>query len=476
MKLQALTKVVRTPSLKMAYCVGGTFDIPNHITRVGKDGETYIIGGRPEICSIAAFGNAYKTAFSNYFDLSVLDAILSAQYINYDTEMTLTNARMEHSCSMFPTLKGINLELEGEKESPRIILCRSADIPGEAFFDIVKDVSKERYNNREKLMRTLPFADAHGNPIRMPAPFIFKIDSISMMSFTAVDDKIYEDASVGEGAANIGFMKDGGAKAQMFVQLPNVVSRGSLMFGMVAHVGSTIDMGKYAPQPQKLAFAKAGQKTKGVPEKFSFINDLLLEIQHVAPLLHPADRSPMYPYTEADREKGNDLFKVRMISTRNKSGPTGVEYNIIVSQKYGVQATLSEVDLCKEAKRWGIGGNAQRFYLDMLPDVVVQRTTIRTVIAETPAFRTAARLTAELLQLRRYSTGIDDILCTPKELYDDITAMGYDWNKLLDTDYRVKFKEDRVKEDKNFLSIYDLLNMRQGTYKPKWHGKLEKPE
>ena len=58
----------------------------------------------------------------------------------------------------------------------------------------------------------------------------------------------------------------------------------------------------------------------------------------------------------------------------------------------------------------------------------------------------------------------EDLMCTPKELYEDIKKLGYDWNELLDT--RGYWTLDQYKNKVPFLSTVDLLKMRKGIYKP----------
>lgn len=469
MALEAFKKLVTAPSIKLAFNIGCTFDIPTHTTAIGKYGETYVIGGRPEICSVTGTGNTFKTAISNYLNLGVLDGYLSASGIFYDTENTLTYSRLRQSMQVFDKLRVMNPELEQYNEEPRLMLIRGADMSGDEFFEVMKEVSKEREKMSGKRLRTTPFFDGLGNPMRVRPPMLPIIDSISMFQVDAVNTKIYEGNALGESGGNTGFMKDGAAKAQLFIQLPNVTSKGGLYFGMVAHVGNTIVMDKYAPQQAKLTFAKHGMKLKGVPEKFSFINDWVIDIQRASPLLNPTTKSPEFPLSDSDRDKGSDLFLLNAISTRNKSGPSGVPYNIIVSQSSGVQNTLTEFYNCKENGRFGLQGNNTSYQLVLRPEVNLGRTTVRGKIKEDPLLRTAMRMTSELLQLHQFTRGIEDLLCTPEELYNDLKNKGYDWELLLNTDYRWKFVEDRTEEDLPFLSIYDLLNMRKGTYHPHWY-------
>lgn len=474
MALEALKKLKTAPSTKLAYNIGCTFDIPTAKFVTGKKGETYVVGGRSEICSVTGTGNTFKTAVSNYLNMALLDGYKSAQALFYDTENTLGYERLEHSARAFPNLRDLRIELEQYKDEPKITLIRGAEVSGEELFEAVKEISEERGKLKGKALRTTPFTDARGEFMSTSAPFAVIIDSISMFQTSAVQENIYDGNKMGESGANTGFMKDGAAKAQLFVQLPNVVSKGNLLFGMVAHVGNTIVMDKYAPQQAKLTFAKHGMKLKGVPEKFSFINDFVIDIQRSAPCVNPSDKAPLYPMADADRAKGNDLFILSGVSTRNKSGPSGVPYTIIVSQSLGVQPTLTEFHHCKENKRFGLQGNNTSYQMVLCPEMSLSRTTVRKQIDSSYRLRQAIKLTSQLLQLHQLTRTFDHLLCTPEELYNDLIAKGYDWDVLLDTDDRWKFREDITKEDKNFLSIMDLLNMRAGLYHPFWLPKNQK--
>ena len=59
------------------------------------------------------------------------------------------------------------------------------------------------------------------------------------------------------------------------------------------------------------------------------------------------------------------------------------------------------------------------------------------------------------------------LICTPKQLYDDIKAKGYDWDILLNT--RGFWTFDNDSQPTNFLSTMDLLRMRVGLYHPYWY-------
>jgi len=127
---------------------------------------------------------------------------------------------------------------------------------------------------------------------------------------------------------------------------------------------------------------------------------------------------------------------------------------------------LSEFHNIKENGRYGIGGNDKYYSLDLLPDVTLSRTTVREKIDNNALLRRALNITSELFQISIYKSEIERIglLCTPKELYDDLKAQGYDWNMLLQT--REYWTINQYDNPVPYLSSVDLLKMRKGLYFP----------
>jgi hypothetical protein len=61
----------------------------------------------------------------------------------------------------------------------------------------------------------------------------------------------------------------------------------------------------------------------------------------------------------------------------------------------------------------------------------------------------------------------EGLLCTPKELYEDLIKAGYEWDTLLNT--RGWWTHELGEADElPFLSTMDLLRMRKGLYHPYW--------
>lgn len=462
----AFKAIPTAPAVKVAYPIGCLRDIPSGQFVQTPRGNWVMMGGYQPINSTTGPGNSFKTDEILYGPLTILGHLKCARAFVYDTENSLTYDRFKSRQTNFYGLEDFEFVNEQYQEKPRFLLHQRKDIEGDAWFEAIKGLGRSRTGNKDDMM-TLPILDPVGKEIKVPTPFNVVVDSLSAMSSDNIQEKIVDKNAVGDSGANTIFMRDGAMKTQLIIQLPNVAGRYGMTFGMTAHIGNHIQMDPYAPQPMRLTFSRNGTQQKGVPQKFQFINDFVGEIYSAKPLL--TDKAPKFPLMAVDREKGNDLFQLTEVSSRNKSGPSGVARGIIVSQRDGIQPALTEFDYIKETcSKNGISGNNTTFHMDLYPDTNIQRTTVRAKILDDFRLATAVRLTAELNQIRLLWKGTEELMCTPKELHDDIKAMGYDWDVLLNTRYWWVPKEEEKIQKLNELTIYDLLHMRKGNYHPYW--------
>ena len=119
-------------------------------------------------------------------------------------------------------------------------------------------------------------------------------------------------------------------------------------------------------------------------------------------------------------------------------------------------------------------GNDRIYNMVLLPEVKLQRTTVRKKIDNDPILRRAINITSEMFQMlmtRSEYRDIKYITITPEVLYAKIKDMGYDWNKLLDTRGYWLIDQYDLEIDKPFLSTPDLINMFLEEYHPWWYPK-----
>jgi hypothetical protein len=223
------------------------------------------------------------------------------------------------------------------------------------------------------------------------------------------------------------------------------------------------------PQPtKKLQHQKAGDKIKGVTDRFFFLMLNCWDNQAAKPLINQGTKGAEYPRMGEDTiELDPDLNIVSTKQLRGKNGLTGYTIDLLVSQSEGILPELTEFHYCKTNDRWGLNGSDRNYSLALKPDVSLQRTTVRTKLQTDPALARAMNIQSEMLQIKKFWPGFDkELMCTPQQLFDDLKSQGYDWDQLLATRGWWTYNND--KHPIPFLSTIDLLRMRKNLYKPYW--------
>ncbi|NYW24540.1 hypothetical protein, partial [Escherichia coli] len=88
---------------------------------------------------------------------------------------------------------------------------------------------------------------------------------------------------------------------------------------------------------KKLQHLKSGEKIKGVTDKFFFLPNIVWQTVSSNLLINQNAKGPEYPKTQKDIDPGStDLNIVTIKQLRNKSGPSGVTIDLIISQSEGV--------------------------------------------------------------------------------------------------------------------------------------------
>lgn len=455
------------PTLRPMLNLGCLFDIPTGSYRLGKHGESILNGGLAYVTGIGGMGNTFKSTIAHFMLLRSLSRYTNAHSNVYDTEISLT---MQRLVQLSDWMEGIgNGALE---DSGRLLLTDKTIQSGNEWFESFKSYIREKRKDAKKYMAPTPFIDREGKNLEAFVPGIFEVDSFSQFEVDAVLS-LYDKNEIGSAGLNMEAMSAARAKSQMINQIPGLTGSAGAYLIMTAHVGEEHQVDPYSPPKKKLAYLKGKLKFKNVPEKFTFLTNNCWYVTNCKPLQNQTTKGVEYPRHKDDVLVGDtDLNVVTLMNLRGKSGPAGMPFDLIVSQSEGVLVGLSEFNYIKSYGRYGIGGNDRNYYLELLPDVSLMRTTIRSKINEDVRLQRALEITSEMCQMGQMWHDLDEgLLCTPKELYEDLKAKGYDWDLLLGGTRGYWIFEDQP-SDKYFLSTMDLLKMRQGTYHPWWYDEV----
>jgi hypothetical protein len=452
---------------KVMLNVGCLMDIPTGQYVKGTHGESILNGGFPTITAIAGRGNTFKSTIAHYMVLRAMENVLESglpTFLNsYDTEMNISKERLRVFYKDIQAKTGVDLFEEGVWS-----VSDKSVHSGNEWFKILRDyLKKEKIENKKDLLVDTPFIDTKGQRIKTMLPTFGEIDSIS--EFTTDDiEEIQDKNEIGEPGGNMIHARLGLAKTRMMMELPYLCNASSHYMVMTAHLGESMLMqqGPYNIPSKALQYMKQGEKIKGVTDKIFFLTNSLWQTVSSSVLINQGTKGPEYP-KERDLQDDNpsDLNIVTIKQLRNKSGPSGITLELIISQREGVLPSLTEFHFIKSNDRFGLTGNNINYALVLYPEVKLQRTTVRSLIDNDPKLRRAIKITSDLLQIKKLWVDKNMELPTPEELYEKLKKK-YDWNTLLDT--RDNWLFGNADKAKPFLSTMDLINMYHDRYTPYW--------
>jgi hypothetical protein len=456
------------PPFRPAINLGCLLDIPTGRYERGYDGHFYCTGGLNPTTGVGGRGNMFKSAIQNTMMMIALSRVLpygNAQ--SRDCEFTQTLARFEELSCHIPGLQDVDLAT-----AEFFLLTSQGETSGNAWFSQLQDYFEAKRAAAKQFTYTTPFVDMRGNSLKMLAPTIVGLDSMSQFT-TDVTTKILDENEVGDSSAQTVFMRGAGAKYQMFMQIPSLMASSGGYFLTTAHMDEEIKMETYAPDTRKLAFMKMGLKFKNVPNNFHTLTNNLWMVLKVTPL-HDKDKKPYFPRDEKDNQEGDtDLMTLTLWNLRGKQGPSGLPFELVLSQREGILVPVTEYLYLKAHGHYGVTEAGRTMELDLYPGVTFDRKTLRSLVYKDPKMVRAIEITSEMCQIKFMKPEHHDVLVRPKELRKKLDELGYDWEKLLDTRNFWVFKEAEAMH-KPFLSTLDLLTMAAGSEDHPWYAQFKK--
>jgi len=463
---QAFTPI---QSVKPMLNIGSLLDISTGTFVEGKHGEHILNGGLASITGIVGIGNNFKSSIMHYMSFTALSRFKGSFGNTYDTEV---NVHESHLTEMMAH----NQELNGEDifQNGRWVVTDKTVYSGNKWYEVFKDFCDAKIKAGAKSKLETPFLERDlKTPMKTLIPTFTEIDSFTEFETDDVAE-MQSKNELGESGANTLHMRQGLAKMRLLMDAPKFNASANNYLLMTAHIGKESAMqsaggGREVPIT-KLKYLKNSDKIKGVTDKFTFITNNCWHCFNSTPLMQSEGNGPLYPRNSDDNLKyDTDLNTVHLRNLRSKSGTSGMTLILIVSQSEGVLPSLTEFHYIKEMERYGLDGNVQNYSLVLYPDTKLSRTTVRSKIDSDILLRRALNITSEMCQMANTWRSLDkDLMCTPKQLYDDLKAMGYDWNVLLNTRGWYTMDNDSPKHDLPFLSTMDLLLLRQSKYSIYW--------
>lgn len=457
------------PKIRPLLNVGCLFDIFTGRYHYGKYGEAILNGGFGHVTGVGGQGNTFKSVLLHYFILQALNRYQRTMAQVYDTEGSVSGARLAGLSVHLENIADVDLQDTGRMmitDSPTM----KADVWYRAFRDYTDNkVAKE---NRKAWTVTSPFwDDKSASFIQTLVPTLCEIDSLSMATTTGVQN-IYDEKDIGSSDMNTEALRSSRDKSQMLMDMADSTIATNTFVAMSAHVGPQHQLDPRSPPAKQLLFLKQKVAFKHVPQKFTFTTNVLWYVTGAEVMKNDSTKSVEFPRSRDDDLKGDtDLQKLTIMALRNKYGASGIPFEVILSQDEGVLEGLTFFNYIRSFDRFGLGGNVQNYFVELAPDISLSRTTIRGKIDESYRLRRALEVTAQLCQMMNHWDDPEHLFKTPKQIYEALTAQGYDVGALLENTraYWI-YEEDKESNPYFYLSTLDILNMckSENPYIPYW--------
>lgn len=458
--------------VKMHSNVGACYDIPTGTFLKGKYGENLLKGGLPAFFGLSGKANNFKSTILAWLLLVALVRLTNhASSLSwYDTEVNVELVRLAYLAS----------EIEGYEDFTEAngtvfdrglwVFTDKANMSGNKWVSKLQEFLSEKVKSAKSLNAVSPFLDLDKSLIEMIMPTASAIDTIS--EFETDDVLTMRDKTeIGQKEGNMINMRQGLGKDRLIRESPSMASRSSHFIGMNAQYGeekADINASPMSgPKPKKMNTLRPGEKVRGVPDSFLYLPLHLWLIDGSSVLRSEDKQNAEFPLEENGSSESDDLYVCPMKMLRSKTGPSGFTINILVSQKRGVLPTMTEFyNILRTSKRYGLEGNDRSYNLALLPDVTMQRTTVRKRIATDPLLRRAMNITSEIAQMEQFYPAMKGNIPPLSEIRKKLISDGYDMNQILSTRPWWTFNNDKQKVP--FLSSMDIIDIFNNEYTPYW--------
>lgn len=443
--------------------IGACLDVPTGTLIKGRFGESILNGGLGMLTGVTGTGNMYKSAIMNFMIAVCLGRNKESVATTYDTEMNIHEDRLRALYAGLEDTDGADFIKDG-----RWSVTDRTIYSGDEFYDILKDYMEDKAKNVADYLVATPFINRSGaGYVNIPYPTFGSIDSLS--EFVTKDVmKMQDDNKLGDSGANTMYLHQNRQKNRLLMEVPELSGSSYNCMLFTAHMGDKFSMNPMAPVKKDMQFMTQDIKFKGVPEKFRFLMNNCWWAFKSALLIHRDTKAPDFPSdkNENERSGSTDLNVVTIKQIRGKSGPSGINIMLVISQAQGLEPALTEFYNLRENGKFGFGGNNINYYMELYPDCKLSRTIVRGKIDSDYKLRRAINITSELDQMRYFWNGYFDMIPTMKELYDGLKALGYDWDMLLETRGWYMLGEDN--HPRKYIQSWDFVRMMKKEYIPYW--------
>ena len=467
----------KPPLIRPMVNIGCLLDIPTGNLVKGRKGETIVNGGLGTFDGIAGPPNNFKSRIARYmlFTASnrMSESIPSPVHI-YDTEDSMLS-NPENVVNELNQYK--NLGEEAWSNNMFSVVSKSDMLADEWVKEYLYPLVDTKRKDKDAQVEYSSFKERVGSdkPLKYLIPTFIGIDSLTKLEFSNTIDELEK----GNLDNNTLEMRKGLLKSKLVGDLPRMSNKGGLYTVMTAHMAKEIAIptGPGMGGPTKsMQYLKQGDKIKGISSDSLYLTTHFWLAHMSRALINQGTKEPEFPNKKDDVK--TDLNTVTLTLLRSKSGHSGISVELVISQSEGILEDLTNFYFIKTHGGFGIGGNPRSYFLEWMPDIKLQRTTVRSKLKENPKLAKVVQIMADLLQLYTFKGNMRE------EIFGDLISDGIEKvpEKMLAKMKEKKIDLDTVLNTRNwwtidnynkdiipYLSTVDLLNWLNDKYTPYWY-------
>lgn len=442
---------------------GSPLDVATGKFRPGLLGASILDGGLSGVFGCGGRGQLFKSTIALGFGVNALARYRGSQMVVRDTEHAQQEERLLRLRDPHvPPIENSDIALR---------ITSPAQLSLESFAEWVGQLVAKKVAERDAWEVETPFVDhLSGKRVRMMRPTIIAVDSITKDTSEAVT-KVMDKTKLGTSEQNMIAMKDALIKTRMVSQMPGWAAKAGIYFILTAHVGDKTQIDPYAPNPKTLQHMNNVDKFKGAGADFTFLTSTLLQMRSAALLQNKEKTECFYPDAFTSPV---DLSQVNAVVVRCKNNVSGTQLSPLVSQDEGMLAALTNYHYLKESDAFGLPGNDRVRSPIFLPDVKLQRTTVREKLLD-PKTARAIEILFQLCFIRSTWSLRDmavPFTMEPQELFDKLQASTYAIDDILTSRGYWTYEDADLPP---YLSVMDILAIVTGQYRPSFWSVVPIP-
>lgn len=442
------------------------FDINNGRFFIGKDDLSYCSGGLASDNAVVGGSNTQKTGMLVLAAKSLLLRFPQGICVYGDTESTFDVQRL---AEIIDEEMGEFGYFEREINGTRFFYQSANNgFDGGKLHNQIKEIYKN-FTERKKekhadLYLDTVFKDKEGNTIKIIAPILYLVDSLTDVRFNEASVKFQEGEIDEGGKKRTRDMEFGNLKRILFEDAHYLGGMAGMRIIWVGQLADMINMDG-RPQEKQSTFIRQGKKIAKCPKAILQLPQVGYEIIKGSPL--KIDQEWKYPnplgrdvHIESDSRENPDLLTYNYSIYRNKGGTSGGGGYFIGSQTEGILEGLSMYDFLRENDYWALDGNKVTHECTFYPGLKVTRKDVRIKLKEDRKFFRAITLAYHICRMQKTWLRLpSQYRMDAKEIYEQIIARGFDWNELLDS---VDYWHTNPKIDKPTITAHQILRLATG--------------